>query len=148
MGMIWHIKQCRHCPEHDDCDYKQSLKEVTKNMEPIHVSHNCRKYKTLFQIGQRVEIEVNYREPDDERGSVWESYGFVTGAITGIIYRKNFWEVQLDKPVTLTRYKHGQMSDSVFINYIKPANKIKVIEGEFSDIKRVDFGEFDSPDIW
>ena len=111
------------------------LKIKTKDFPTVHVSHNCVEYKKLFRVGQCVKIELHYRETDDEYGSVWESAGFVTGVITGTIYRKKFWEIQLDKTVKLTRFKHGNMSEEIFVNYIKPANKIEILESEFGEVK-------------
>lgn len=98
-----------------------------------------------------MKIELHYRDPDDRNGAVWESYGIVTGTITGTIYRRKFWEVQLDEKVTLQRYSTKRMPafyDSAFINYIKPANQIEVLEGEFGTLRKIDFGDFDDAVNW
>ena len=136
--MIWHIRQCRFCHKQGNCDYKKTVKEQTKQLTKTHVTHNCPEYKKLFRVGQRVKIQLHYREPDYEAEIVWKSAGFVTGTITGRIYRLKFWEIQLDKTMKLARWKDGEMREHDFSHYIKPANKIEVLEDEFGELKKTE----------
>ena len=133
--MIWHIKQCKDCHV-KKCKYKANLKAATDSLTKTHVMHNCPEYKKLFKVGQRVEIRLFTRVLDEYLGYVWEPSDLATGLITGNIYRGRFWEIQLDKSVTLVRNQKvtNAPQDRIFNNYIKPAKDITVIEGEFGKV--------------
>ncbi len=137
MAIIWHIKQCRHCPKHGDCEHKESLKLQSKTAPTVHVSHNCTEYKKLFRKGQRVEIDLYNRVPSEECEAEWEFHSTVEGVITGVIYRRYLWEVRLFKMVKLRRYNSRNtpsFTEVDFVNAAKPANKIKVLDGELSEL--------------
>lgn len=155
---IWHIRQCKHCPKHDDgkCPHRLMLREKSKDLAMIHVTHNCTEYPKLFTRGQRVKIETHNRVFVEEEGYEWESAGFVTGVILGFLYRKKFFAVRLDEMIKRDREDKcngklggGPIHESVFQTYIKPANKIELLDSEPAEPRKVQGGDdMDDPACW
>jgi hypothetical protein len=135
--MMIYSPLCSYCPKNGNCENKPSSKDVPKKFKGT-MRFNCAHYKQIYEVGQRVSIEMNtqkigsrggsYMEPPEEY-MYWESVGEFKGTIHRIPgkYTNKFYVVKLDVPCKVQRLKDGLVDVEVkFIN--KTAFAIKPID--------------------
>ncbi|MCD6436041.1 MAG: hypothetical protein J7L15_06595 [Clostridiales bacterium] len=118
-----HIKQC-HCCTRDRkvCEYRKKISDGGKGvLTGMHFTHSCSEYHTQFHPGDRVSIDLYhlkikhrpyyYEEFYACAPTKWVPYegnpveGLISGWEIAEICRGKFFNITLDKSVTLTRVK-------------------------------------------